>query len=109
MASLKLSSFQFTEIKKVLKLLSKRDRSRLVLVLIINTLLAFLDLMGVALIGVATASLIRGLQSLDAGNQVSRFLELFNLDGLPQKTLLILLLYNIILNSIIFYLYNIIY
>ena len=91
MASLKLSSFQFTEIKKVLKLLSKRDRSRLVLVLIINTLLAFLDLMGVALIGVATASLIRGLQSLDAGNQVSRFLELFNLDGLPQKTLLILL------------------
>jgi ABC-type multidrug transport system fused ATPase/permease subunit len=91
MASLKLSSFQFTEIKKVLKLLSKRDRSRLILVLIINALLAFLDLIGVALIGVATASLIRGLQSLDAGNQVSRFLELFNLDGLPQKTLLMLL------------------
>ena len=91
MASLKLSSFQFTEIKKVLKLLSKRDRSRLILVLIINTLLAFLDLIGVALIGVATASLIRGLQSLDAGNQVSKFLELFNLDGLPQKTLLMLL------------------
>jgi ABC-type multidrug transport system fused ATPase/permease subunit len=91
MVSSKIFNFQFTEIKKVLKLLSRRDRSRLVLVLIINTFLAFLDLIGVALIGVATASLIRGLQSLEAGNQVSRFLELFNLDGLPQKTLLIIL------------------
>jgi ABC-type multidrug transport system fused ATPase/permease subunit len=91
MVSLKLFSFQFTEIKKVLALLSKRDRSRLILVVIINTFLALLDLIGVALIGVATATLIRSLQSLDAGDQVSRFLELTNLDGLPQKTLLALL------------------
>jgi ABC-type multidrug transport system fused ATPase/permease subunit len=91
MAFFKLANFQFTEIKKVLALLSKRDRYRLLLVVIINTFLALLDLIGVALIGVATATLIRGLQSLDAGNQVSRFLELTNLDGLPQKTLLTLL------------------
>ena len=91
MALFKLANFQFTEIKKVLALLSKRDRYRLLLVAIINTFLALLDLIGVALIGVATATLIRGLQSLDAGNQVSRFLELTNLDGLPQKTLLTLL------------------
>ncbi len=91
MESPQLSKFQFAEIKKVLLLLSKRDRFRLTLVLLINTLLAFLDLIGVALIGVATASLIRGLQSLEAGNQVSRFLELVNLDSLPQKTLLMLL------------------
>ena len=62
MESPQLSKFQFAEIKKVLLLLSKRDRFRLTLVLLINTLLAFLDLIGVALIGVATASLIRGLQ-----------------------------------------------
>jgi ABC-type multidrug transport system fused ATPase/permease subunit len=91
MATLKFSNLQFAEIKKVLSLLSKRDRFRLVLVLIINVFLAFLDLIGVALIGVATASLIRGLQSLEAGNQVSRFLELLNLDGLPQKSLLMIL------------------
>ncbi len=90
-AANKLAKFQFTEIKKVLLLLSRRDRTRLVLVLGINTLLAFLDLIGVALIGVATATLIRGLQSLEVGDQVSRFLELLNLDGMPQKTLLITL------------------
>jgi ABC-type multidrug transport system fused ATPase/permease subunit len=91
MASLKFSNLQFAEIKKVLSLLSKRDRFRLVLVLIINIFLAFLDLIGVALIGVATASLIRGLQSLEVGDQASRFLELLNLDGLPQRSLLMLL------------------
>ena len=91
MASLNPSVFKFTEIKKVLLLLEKNDRLKLFLVLIANTFLAFLDLFGVALIGVTSAILIRGLQGLTAGDQVSRFLELLNLDGLPQRNLLILL------------------
>ena len=86
-----LSIFKFTEIKRVLLLLEKKDRLKLFLVLIINTFLAFLDLFGVALIGVTSAILIRGLQGLTAGDQVSRFLEILNLDGLPQRNLLILL------------------
>ena len=90
----KSSKFHLSEIKKVLSLLSKRDRTRLVIVVVINTLLAFLDLIGVALIGVATATLIRGLQSLEVGNQVSRFLEFLNLENLPQKTLLALLVFS---------------
>ena len=85
------SIFKFTEIKRVLLLLEKKDRLKLFLVLIINTFLAFLDLFGVALIGVTSAILIRGLQGLTAGDQVSRFLEILNLDGLPQRNLLILL------------------
>jgi len=85
------SIFKFTEIKRVLLLLEKKDRLKLFLVLVINTFLAFLDLFGVALIGVTSAILIRGLQGLTAGDQVSRFLELLNLDGLPQRNLLILL------------------
>jgi ABC-type multidrug transport system fused ATPase/permease subunit len=85
------SLFKFTEIKKVLLLLEKKDRFKLFLVLIINMFLAFLDLLGVALIGITSAILIRGLQGLAAGDQVSRFLELLNLDGLSQQTLLILL------------------
>ena len=91
MASIKLSSFQFGEIKKVLNLLEKKDRFRLGLVLIINTALALLDLIGVALIGAASAILIRGLQSKEAGNQVTKFLDVLNLGGLSQKSLLILL------------------
>ena len=91
MASLNPSVFKFTEIKKVLLLLERKDRLKLFLVLIVNTFLAFLDLFGVALIGVTSAILIRGLQGLTAGDQVSRFLEILNLDGLPQRNLLILL------------------
>jgi ABC-type multidrug transport system fused ATPase/permease subunit len=91
MASINLSALQFSEIKKVLLLLDKKDRFRLFLVLVVNTLLAFLDLIGVALIGVATAVLIRGLQAQEAGNQVSRFLEILNLEGVDQRSLLILL------------------
>ena len=91
MVSENLSLSKFSEIKKVLLLLDKRDRLKLFLVLIINIFLAFLDLLGVALIGIASAVLIRGLQGLAAGDQVTRFLELFNLDGLPLQGLLILL------------------
>ena len=91
MALINPSIFKFTEIKKVLLLLEKKDRFKLFLVLIVNTVLAFLDLFGVALIGVTSAILVRGLQGLTAGDQVSRFLEILNLDGLPQRNLLILL------------------
>ena len=91
MASLNPSVLKFTEIKKVLLLLEKKDRLKLLLVLIVNTFLAFLDLFGVALIGVTSAILIRSLQGLTAGDQVSRFLEILNLDRLPQRNLLIIL------------------
>ena len=91
MISVNTSLFKFIEIKKVLLLLEKKDRLKLLLVLIINMFLAFLDLFGVALIGITSAILIRGLQGLAAGDQVTRFLELLDLDGLPQQSLLIIL------------------
>ena len=91
MTSLNPTLFQIAEIKKVLLLLDKNDRFKLLLVLIVNTLLAFLDLLGVALIGVTSAILIRGLQGLEAGNQVSKFLEIVNLEDLQPQTLLVLL------------------
>jgi len=82
---------RFEQIRKVLLLLNRSDRYKLGLVLIINTGLAFLDLIGVALIGITSAILIRGLQGLAAGDQVTRFLELLNLNELPQRHLLLLL------------------
>jgi ABC-type multidrug transport system fused ATPase/permease subunit len=84
-------NLKFNQINKVLLLLSRSDRYKLVMVLIINTGLAFLDLIGVALIGVASAILIRGLQFQGAGNQVTRFIEFFSLSNLSQNALLITL------------------
>jgi ABC-type multidrug transport system fused ATPase/permease subunit len=91
MVASNLSLLKFTEIKKILLLLDRRDRFKLFLVLIINSFLAFLDLFGVALIGITSAILIRSLQGLTAGDQVTSFIELLNLGGLPQRSLLILL------------------
>ena len=91
MASLNHSVLKFAEIKRVLMLLGKKDQLKLFLVLMANIFLAFLDLIGVALIGITTAILIRGLQGLTTGDQVSRFLELLNLNGISQRNLLILL------------------
>jgi len=82
---------QFNEIRKILLLLDKKDRFRLLLVLAVNIFLAFLDLVGVALIGVASAVLIRGLQAQKAGDQVTKFLEILNLENLPQKSLLVVI------------------
>ena len=91
MVSLHPTPFQFSDIKKVLLLLDKKDHLKLLLVLIINIILAFLDLFGVALIGVTSALLIRGVQGLPAGDQVASLLQGLNLVELPQRTLLILL------------------
>ena len=91
MVSLIPSSLKFAEIRKVLLLLDRKDRYKLFLVLIVNTFLAFLDLLGVALIGITSAILIRGLQGLPAGDQVTSFLELLNLNELAQRKILILL------------------
>jgi len=91
MANNQIFKLKFNQIKKVLLLLNRNDRLKLVLVLFINTVLAFLDLIGVALIGVASAILIRGLQFQETGNQVSRFIDFFNLSNLSQSALLITL------------------
>jgi len=91
MVSPSRSWFKFTDVKKVLFILDGKDRFKLYLILIINSFLAFLDLIGVALIGITSAILIRSLQGLPAGDQVSRFLELINLDALSQQSQLTLL------------------
>jgi ABC-type multidrug transport system fused ATPase/permease subunit len=91
MGSINLGSSQLTEIRKVVSLLEKKDQFRLLQLFIVNTILAFLDLIGVALIGITSAVLIRGLQAKDLGDQVSRILEILNIETLPQRTLLVLL------------------
>jgi len=91
MFSINTYAFQFTEIKKVISLLENKDRRKLLLVLVVNTFLAFLDLLGVALIGATSAILVRGLQGQNVGDQVSSFLMFLNIEELQQRDLLILL------------------
>jgi ABC-type multidrug transport system fused ATPase/permease subunit len=69
-------------LRKSLTLLSKRDRKVLVASAAIQIFLSFLDVAGIALIGILGALSVNGVQSRAPGNRVSRALELLHIDSL---------------------------
>ena len=64
-----------------LQLLHKKDRKKLYLIAFIQTLLGFLDLIGVVAIGALGALSVQGLESHSAGNKVSSFLRILHLQN----------------------------
>ena len=64
-----------------LQLLHKKDRKKLYLIAFIQTLLGFLDLIGVVAIGALGALSVQGLESHSAGNKVSSFLRIWHLQN----------------------------
>jgi len=69
----------YKQFKQVLSVYNKRDKEKLFLVAISQVFLAFLDLLGVALLGVIGALSVYGIQSKSPGNRVNQILELTNL------------------------------
>ena len=65
---------------------SPQDRKKIFGVIILQTFLGALDLIGVALIGVIGALAVTGIQSATPGNRVSQVLELLRLDGYTLQT-----------------------
>ena len=55
---------------KTLNILPPRDQKRIILVTVIQVCLGFLDLLGVAILGVVGALSVTGIQSLEPGNTV---------------------------------------
>lgn len=70
---------------------SKKDRKKILAVVVIQTLLGALDLLGVVLVGIIGALAVTGIQSGTPGNRVSRALEVLGLEGLSlqQQTALL--------------------
>lgn len=62
-------------------LLSARDKSKVAIVTLGQVLLSFLDLLGVALIGMIGALTIRGVSSQAPGDRVSRVLDFMSLSN----------------------------
>jgi len=77
--------------KLILSFLEQKDRKKLVLLTCSNLFLAFLDLLGVAALGVLTAMAIQGTQALEPGDRVSRVLEILQISELDFRTRLIVL------------------
>jgi ABC-type multidrug transport system fused ATPase/permease subunit len=70
----------YKQFRQVLSVYNKRDKEKLFLVAISQVFLAFLDLLGVALLGIIGALSVYGIQSKSPGNRVNQILELTNLN-----------------------------
>ena len=75
------SKWRCTVLYKSLQILDAADRKKLFLITILQSGLAFLDLAGVAAIGLVGALAVTGVQSAAPGNRVSAALELLNLQN----------------------------
>ena len=60
-------------------LLSRRDKKKLLVILILQILVSFLDVLGIALIGVVGALTVTGIQSSKPAGRISDFIEFLNL------------------------------
>lgn len=60
-------------------LLSRRDKKKLLVILILQILVSFLDVLGIALIGVVGALTVTGIQSSKPAGRISDFIEFVNL------------------------------
>jgi ABC-type multidrug transport system fused ATPase/permease subunit len=78
-------------ILRSLKVLPKSDKPKIAAVALLQVFLGFMDLLGVAVIGILGALAITGIQSKEPGNRVSAFLNLVGLNGVEfQKQIAIL-------------------
>ena len=64
-----------------IRVLPVSDRPKIIAVIVLQVTLGFLDLFGVAAIGVLGALAVTGVQSLEPGNRVSDVLEFLNLEN----------------------------
>ena len=68
------------------RILSERDRKRIYLVALVQIVMGFVDLAGVAVIGILGALAVNGIQSKGPGERVASVLELFGLGDQTFQT-----------------------
>lgn len=77
----KQTALPLVSLKHCLKLLSFQDKKRLTQILVIQTLMSFLDLLGIALIGLLGTLAITGVQSKSPVGRVSEILNFLGLQN----------------------------
>jgi ABC-type multidrug transport system fused ATPase/permease subunit len=75
------ASFKGTFITPARKVLTRSEKKKLISVTIVQVALGFLDLIGIALVGILGALAVVGVQSRDPGNRVNSVLNLLNLEN----------------------------
>ena len=72
-------------IRRAARILSKEDRRKVVFVISLQISFGFLDLAGVAIVGVLGALAVSGVQGQLPGDRVSQVLDLLNLDNVSLQ------------------------
>jgi ABC-type multidrug transport system fused ATPase/permease subunit len=73
--------WQPNQIKKVLNVLPTLDRRKIFYVIILQVLMGFFDLVGVALLGILGTLTVSGVQSNQPGSRIQSFLRVVHLDS----------------------------
>jgi ABC-type multidrug transport system fused ATPase/permease subunit len=74
-----IDNFRLSTIARSLKLFSRRDKLKIARITVLQTFLGFLDLAGVAVVGILGALTVNGIQSKVVGDRLRRFLEFLNI------------------------------
>ncbi len=80
-----------SELKRAFGLLDARDRRKLLLVTLLQVFFGFLDLLGVAAIGMVTAIAIRGIKSQGPGDRVSSILDFLGIEDFSLRSQVVIL------------------
>ncbi len=83
--------FRESVVLRSVRILSSQDQKKVVLVLFIQIIFGFLDLAGVALVGVIGGLAITGVQGVKPGNRIYSFLEFLGIESFPLQTQVTLL------------------
>ena len=86
MNSIKQNKSQFSIIRACFKILSPEDKRKLGVVALLQILMGFLDLIGVAAVGLVAALSINGVQSRPPGERVSSVLEFLGLSDVKFQS-----------------------
>ncbi len=74
-------SQKFSTLRRCISVFSRKDRRKIGLVVILQTLLGAMDLLGVMLIGIIGSLAVTGIQSSGPGIRVSKVLEILHLEA----------------------------
>ncbi len=81
-----IEKIKASTLARAISILPRRDRKRIVAVASLQVCLGFLDLAGVAVIGVIGALAINGVAATEPGNRVGALLEFLHLDSFNLQT-----------------------
>jgi len=94
-----LKSWKASDIRKCINLIDRNDQIKISIVIVINVFLGFLDLLGIAMVGILGALTISGIGAKSSGDRVQSAVKMLGLSNfdLQSQVLIIGILATVIL------------